>query len=159
MAVVTAAPTCLGRGGGVGACRSCRGHNRGLSELELPAAPAPLGSARDDDGTPAVAVDMEKHFFRPNHLPSIRRNLWNEIGMIQPNRCLNLKVQLLDFSKIYCLCEVNASQTSRMFFSVYLRRLGPIDRRRVHRWHRLARARPAVGCTAPSWSRSRWRAA
>lgn len=45
--------TCLGRGGGVGACRSCRGHSRGLSgpELEPPIDAAPLGPARDDDGT------------------------------------------------------------------------------------------------------------
>lgn len=59
MAVVTVAvPTCLGRGGGVGACRNCRGHNRGLSDpaLELLAVPAPLGPARDDDETPAATV-------------------------------------------------------------------------------------------------------
>jgi len=57
MAVVAAAPACLGRGGGVGACRNCLGHNRGLSgpELELPV-PAPLGPARDDDETPAVTM-------------------------------------------------------------------------------------------------------
>lgn len=62
IAVVTAVPACLGRGGGVGACRNCRGHNRGLSgpELELPAmlgpaAPAMLGPARDD-GRPAMTA-------------------------------------------------------------------------------------------------------
>lgn len=61
-AVVTA---CLGRGGGVGACRNCRGHSRGLSgpELEPPVDAAPLGPARDDDddddvdGTPPAGPD------------------------------------------------------------------------------------------------------
>lgn len=49
--------TCLGRGGGVGACRNCRGHSRGLSgpELEPPVDAVPLGPARDDDETPPAA--------------------------------------------------------------------------------------------------------
>jgi len=65
LAAAAATAVCLGRGGGVGACRNCRGHNRGLSgpEPELlpppPAAVTPLGPVRDDGGIPAELTTAE----------------------------------------------------------------------------------------------------
>lgn len=59
IAVVTAV-ACLGRGGGVGACRNCRGHNRGLSGPDCPPTvevATPLGPARDDDEMEAVGPE------------------------------------------------------------------------------------------------------
>jgi len=73
-AAAAATAVCLGRGGGVGACRNCRGHSRGLSGPEpelLPplAAVTPLGPVRDDGDTPAELTTTEPDCCWPTDTP------------------------------------------------------------------------------------------